>query len=146
MSEHFNECGSDFERVFSHLGSISNAYIAIFVAHHERSIHYLNVIEEKANKLFNSVQGSYLSDSDMRDFDKQSQLIIKATLPKSDNNPEEERDKVLIEKENIEAVRERECCTDEEEAESVADIRDFILDSRAHITRFHFGGSTPKAS
>ncbi len=125
MAEHYDDCDADFEHVFSHLGSSANAYIAIFVAHHERSIHYLNRIVEKTVKVFNGVAGCYLSHADMKAFDNQSKLIVKAALPGSDNNPDEERDKLLAEKEKVESVQAGMSSADEEIADP--ELRDFVI-------------------
>ena len=125
MAEHYDDCDADFEYVFSHLGSSANAYIAIFVAHHERSIHYLNRIVERTSKVFNGVSGCYLSHADMKAFDNQSKLIVKAALPESNNNPDEERDKLLAEKEKAESTQVGMASADEEIADP--ELRDFVI-------------------
>ena len=128
MAENYDDCDADFEHVFSHLGNSANAYIAIFVAHHERSVHYIDRITEKTAQAFSGVTGCYLSDADMKAFDEQSKMIVKAALPAIDNNPDEEREKLLIEKEKAEEVQSDMSSTDEEIADP--ELRDFVISIR----------------
>ena len=125
LSEHYDECEADFTRVFSNLGSVANGYIAIFVAHHDRSVRYLNRIAEKTCNVFNDIVGCYLNKTDMKDFDEQSKMIVKAVLPQRDNNPEEERDKLLAEKERTEDIQAEINMEDEEISDP--ELRDFVI-------------------
>lgn len=128
MAENYDECDTDFEHVFSHLGNSANAYIAIFVAHHERSVHYIDRIIEKAAQAFSGVVGCYLSDADMKAFDEQSKMIVKAALPALNNNPDEEREKLLVAKEKTENVQADMSPVDEEIADR--ELRDFVISIR----------------
>lgn len=104
LAEHYKERHADFVKIFSNLGSSSNGCIAIFIAHHGRSIDYLKELEQTARGLFKDVEPSYLSEDDLKAFDKRSDLIIQAALPSPSVDPEQERDRVLQVKEKQESV------------------------------------------
>lgn len=125
MAEHYGECKVDFERVFSNLGNSANSYIAIFVAHHEHSIHYLNMLLEKTSSVLKGVGGCYLANTDLRDFDRQSRLIVQAALPLPNNNPDREREKLLEEKERTEDIQTDISSPDDEISDP--EFRDFVI-------------------
>ena len=104
LAEHYKERHDDFVRIFSNLGSSSNSCIAIFIAHHGRSVEYLEELEQTACGLFKDVEPSYLSEEDLKAFDKRSDLIIQAALPSPSVDPEQERDRALQIKEKQEPV------------------------------------------
>lgn len=126
LSEHYGDCREDLDRIFSHLGKTSNAYIAIFIAHHSRNVPYLEYVEDKTKAIFGDLNGCYLTQKDMRGFDEQSQLILKAVLPEQGNNPDFEREKILEQKEKMELIESQE--SDEDEDDIVdATIKDTVV-------------------
>lgn len=127
LVEHYETCNDDCMRVFSHLGSVSNAYVAIFMSHHDRSVAFLGNIESMLSQMFKGAAECYLTRADLKEFDEQSKLIVQAALPSANVDPEKEREKFLVAKEKREAELVSENAEDEDPN---SPLRNFIAAMR----------------
>lgn len=96
------------DRIFSNLHKDENAYIATFMAHHSNSDYLLDEIILDADIFFEEYNPATLNISELDFFDKHQEKIVKAVLPSYQENPEEERQKLLQEKAKNEEDRVKE--------------------------------------
>lgn len=83
-----------------------NAYIAIFLAHHSKSIKILEDITRNACALFAQYSPATLTKGEISFFDEHIDAIIKAALPPSNTTPEKEREKRLKTRDEMELKQE----------------------------------------
>lgn len=128
LVEHYDTCENDCTRVFSHLGSVSNAYVAIFMSHHDRSVQFLDKIESMLCQMFEGVTECYLTHADSKEFDEQAKIIAQAALPNTNVDPEKERERILVAKEKREA--ELVHSENAEDEDSNSQLRNFVAAMR----------------
>lgn len=93
LAEHLdNETIQDkLAHVVNNLHIDENAYVAVFVAHHSKDIKILDEIELNAMCLFDRYEPATLNKDEVKFFDKQADIIIKAVLPPARKSAERAR-------------------------------------------------------
>jgi hypothetical protein len=94
LAEHIEDDKAKEEiekKIINNLHVDENAYIAIFIAHHSRNTKILEGIEQSTVCLFNKYEPATLTKDEVKFFDEQEDIIIKAVLPPSNITPEKER-------------------------------------------------------
>lgn len=104
LAEHIEESDA-WERVKHIMQNFhvdENAYIMIFLVHHIKHTKVLTEIESNASNLFDKYKPATLTKDEVKFFDKQVDVIIKASLPSANVTPEKERAERLKFKDEIE--------------------------------------------
>ena len=83
-----------------------NAYITVFLAHHSQNIKILEDITRNASTLFAQHSPATLTKGEIRFFDEHIDAIIEASLPPSHATPEEERERRLKARDEMELIQE----------------------------------------
>ena len=93
LAEHIedSEIKKEIKKIMNNLHVNENAYIAIFIAHHSRNIKILEEIKNNALCLFDKYKPATLTKDEVKFFDKQADIIVKAVLPPANTAPEKER-------------------------------------------------------
>jgi len=104
LAEHIEDSGikKEIKRIMNNLHVNENAYIAIFIAHHSRNTEILEEIKNNALCLFNKYEPATLTKDEVKFFDKQVDIIVKAVLSPANITPEKERAKRLKNKDKLE--------------------------------------------
>jgi hypothetical protein len=97
LAEHIEESEIKriIENIMQNLHVDENAYIAIFLVHHSKNIQILDEIELNALILFDKYKTATLTKDEVKFFDEQADIIIKAALPPTNITPEKERSEML---------------------------------------------------
>ena len=106
LAEHCEQNKSEIDQIVNNLHKNENAYIAIFISHHSKSIYVLDEIILNAMNLFEKYEPATLNKNELTFFDEQIDLIIKEVLPPSMHTPEKERTKRLELQNNVEEHKE----------------------------------------
>ena len=77
--------------IINNLHVDENAYIAVFLTHHSKNINIIKEIESVASCLFDEYNPATLTKDEMKFFDEQAHIIVKAALPPANTTPEKER-------------------------------------------------------
>ena len=104
LAEHIedSEIKKEIKRIMNNLHVNENAYIAIFIAHHSRNTEILEGIKNNALCLFDKYEPATLTKDEVKFFDKQVDIIVKAVLSPANITPEKERAKRLKNKDKLE--------------------------------------------
>lgn len=105
LSDHVEESKVKVEinNILTNLHKDENSYISIFILHHIKNYDILDTIEIQLMYLFDKYKTAELSKKEMLFFDKEIDKIFHVNLlPKMKSNPEEERKKILEEKDKLE--------------------------------------------
>ncbi|RLB40597.1 MAG: toll-Interleukin receptor [Deltaproteobacteria bacterium] len=102
MVEHIEKCKGEIEKIINNLNIDEYAYIAVFMVHHSKDKNILDELILNALCLFDGYEPATLSKSEMDFFDRQSDIIIKAALPSGRTMPDEERERELKIKDELE--------------------------------------------
>jgi len=110
LAENINDSKvkKDIERTMNNLHVDENAYIAVFMIHHSKNVNILDELELNALCLFDRYKPATLTKDEVKFFDEQANIIIKAVLPPASTTPENERIKVLKTQDEIEQSQSRE--------------------------------------
>jgi len=105
-----------------------NAYITIFIAHHTKSNYILDELLLNAEILFEKYRPATLSTEELSFFDSHEEDIVKAILPSYEHNANEERNKLLNHKSEVEEIQQEKSEvqyseTDERESELIRNLR-----------------------
>jgi len=84
----------EVEKITKNLQVEENAYVAVFLTHHSKASKILDEIERNARCLFKNYKPTTLIKDEVKFFDEQADIIIKAALP-SARTPEKEREEML---------------------------------------------------
>ena len=118
-SDNHVQCVEEVEEIFKNLHKTSNAYIAIFLAHHTKSMALQKLIIEVADNIFSKYEAATLDKKSLAVFGKQSVIITQPSLPKS-NNVELNRETALKLQDEIEEQQENEDVDEEEVADELS--------------------------
>lgn len=129
LSEHIKDKKEDIDHIINNLHHDKNAYIAIFISHHSKNNYILDEIMLNAYCLFDKNKPATLKVSELKFFDKQKDIIIKAVLPSGNITPEKERENQLKAQDIIEENNHIE----ENNEENDELIDDFLKDLRRSI-------------
>lgn len=122
LAEHIEDPETEklITKITANLHVNENAYIIIFMAHHSKNIKILDEIELTALSLFDKYKPATLTKDEVKFFDKQSDIIIKASLPPTGSSPEKERKERLKVQDKMEELQAEEDKEDEmKEADSL---------------------------
>jgi len=106
IAEHIDDNNKLVELIIGNLHKDENAYIAIFISHHSKNNYILDELIVNALVLFDRFRPATLSQEELRFFDKQKDIIVKASLPSPESTPERERAKQLKNEDFVEQDRE----------------------------------------
>jgi len=109
LAEHIeeDEIMKEIEKLMQNLHVEENAYIAVFLAHHSKGSKILDEIKLNAMRLFGKYTPVTFFKEEVRFFDEQANVIIKAALPLANTTPEQERAKRLNIEDEIEETNEK---------------------------------------
>ncbi|CAG1004786.1 hypothetical protein METP2_03591 [Methanosarcinales archaeon] len=93
LAEHNEETKvkEDIKKIINNLHVDENAYITVFITHHSKNINILKEIEENALCLFGNYKPATLKKDEIKFFDEQEEIIVKAVLPSVNTTPEKGR-------------------------------------------------------
>lgn len=93
LAGHIEEDGvkEEIEKIMKNLHVDENAYIAVFIAHHSSNIKVLGNIKHTTACLFDESKPAILTKDEVKFFDKQADIIVKAVLPPANTTSEKER-------------------------------------------------------
>jgi len=93
LAEHIEDdkIKEEIKTIMNNLYVDENAYIAVFIAHHSKSVNILEEIERNALYLFDKYKPATLTKDEVKFFDEQVDIIVKAVLPPADITSEKER-------------------------------------------------------
>ena len=111
----------EIKKIINNLHVDENAYIAIFITHHSKNIDILEEIERNALCLFDKFKPATLKKNEIKFFDEQVHVIVKAVLPPANKTPEKERTERLNYQDEIEQsqkdIGEKEAICEEDSSE-----------------------------
>jgi len=90
-----NEVEKEIKNIIGSLHVAKNVYIAVFMAHHSRNTKILGELEKSAEHSFNEYKPVTFVKDEVKFFDEQEKIIVKAVLPPASTTPENERMKRL---------------------------------------------------
>ena len=104
IAEHIEDdkVTKEIHNIITNLHLDENAYIAVFVTHHSKNNTILDEIEHNALSLFNKRKPVTLTKDEMKFFDKQADIIVKAVMPTASVTPEKARKQYLSIQDEIE--------------------------------------------
>lgn len=102
LSEHIDSETHRINNILANLHQDENAYITVFITHHTKSNSVLEELLLNAEIRFEGFKPASLDTDELAFFDEHEEKIIKALLPSSEHNAEEERRVRLAEKAEIE--------------------------------------------
>ncbi len=129
LSENIKDKKDDIDHIINNLHHDKNAYIAIFISHHSKNNYILDEIMLNAYCLFDKNEPATLRKGELKFFDKQKDIIIKAVLPAGNTTPEKERENKLKAQDIVEKNNHIE--KNPNEGEELID--DFLTDLRRSI-------------
>lgn len=118
-SENHDKCVAEVKSIFRNLHKTSNAYIAIFLAHHTKSMALQKNIIGIADNIFPKYEAATLDKKTLAVFGKQSVTITQPTLPQR-NNVELNREKALKLQDEFEERQESGSFDEEEAADELS--------------------------
>ena len=121
LAEHIEdgEVKEKIEKIINNLHVYENAYIAVFIAHHSKNIKILEEIELNALCLFDKFEPATLTKDEVKFFDEQANIIVKAVLPPANITSGRERmERLKIEDEMEQSQKDTE--------KENADVEDFF--------------------
>lgn len=117
LAEHLEDhiIKKEIEKVINNLHVDENAYIGVFLTHHSKNDDILDELLINTLCLFDEYKAATLTKEEVKFFDDQADVIVKAVLPPSSTTPEKERierlkleDKLENSKKDIEKMDEKE--------------------------------------
>lgn len=118
-SENHTRCVTEVNVVLTNLHKTSNAYIAIFLAHHTKSMALQKNIIEIADNIFSKFEAATLDKKSLAVFGKQSVIITQPALPKR-NNVELNRETALKLQDELEEQQDGGSFDEEEVADELS--------------------------
>jgi hypothetical protein len=149
IAEHIDENAETISKIISNLHNNDNAYIAIFISHHTKSIAILEKIISTAEELFVTNAPSTLSETEFEFFDKKADILVQALLPDHGQTSESYRAEKLTEEDEVEKHKKKESEDEEksnEEDELSIELRRGIKTCEVMGTMIkNRAGSIPKS-
>lgn len=89
LAEHFEDTKvkEEIEKIMNNLHVNENAYIGVFIVHHSKNVNILKEIELNALSLFGKYESATLTKDEVKFFDEQADIIVKAVLPPANTTP-----------------------------------------------------------
>jgi uridine kinase len=85
----------EIDKLIKNLQVDENAYITVFITHHSKNINILKGIECEASCLFDKYKLATLTKDEVKFFDEQADIIVKAVLPPANITPQKKRMELL---------------------------------------------------
>ena len=106
FAEHQSEpkCKSEYDELMGNLCRSSNAYVAVFMAHHSRNISHLENLSDIAKSMLPNQKPCFLSADDIKLIEQHAGDVVSATLPDRTEAPASTREKLLTKREETENV------------------------------------------
>ena len=106
FAEHQSEvaCKSEYDKLMGNLCKSSNAYVAVFMAHHSRNITHLENLSAIAESMLPTQKPCFLCADDVRLIEQHIGNVVSATLPDRTESPASTREKILAKREELEDV------------------------------------------
>lgn len=130
ISEHIDLHKDLINKIISNLHKDENAYIIVFIAHHTKSNYLLDELLLNAEILFEKYSPSTLDSQELSFFDKHEDKIIKAILPSYEQNSNDERNRLLQQKSEIEEQKKE---SSKEENEDIDEDSELATNLRLSI-------------
>ena len=108
LAEHLENCQETISHIMNNLHKNDYAYIAVFLSHHSKNIFVIEKIIEIASNLFEKFEPFTLTRDELGFFDKQTDVIVQAVLPKAHDLPEQVRQQDLKVQDQLEEEGEEE--------------------------------------
>lgn len=102
IAEHFEDTKEEITKIMNNLHVNENAYIAVFIVHHSKNDNILGEININALCLFDKYGRATLTKDEVKFFDEEVDVIVKAALPSANTTPEMERTGKLKIKDELE--------------------------------------------
>lgn len=109
-----NKTLEEVEKILVNLHKTSNAYIAVFIAHHTKNTALINKMTKVTNDIYSKFEPATLDKECLRVFSGIEQQIKTPSLP-AVNTPSENRQKALEHKDRIEIEAEKQNPSDEDD-------------------------------
>ena len=120
LAEHMKDNETIITSVIKNLHKDENAYIAVFIAHHSKNIEFMDEIILNVKGFFEKYEPATLKKEELKFFDEQADIIVKAVLPPSTTTPEKERAKRLRMQDSVEEINEQQESGEEENYDDLA--------------------------
>jgi nucleoside-triphosphatase THEP1 len=104
LADHVYDNKSIIDFIIGNLHKDENAYIAIFISHHSKNEAVLDEFILNAFCFFDKYEPATLSKEELKFFDEQVDIIVKAVLPPINVTPEKERVKRLEAQDKVEQI------------------------------------------
>lgn len=105
LVEHVKDNKAAIGSIINNLHKEENAYIAVFMSHHSKDAYILDEIAVNAMVVFDKHKPATLNKDELKFFDEQVGIIVKAVLPHQSTNPEEERAARLKDQDAVEQLQ-----------------------------------------
>ena len=104
FAEHQSDavCKSEYEKLMGNLSRSSNAYVAVFMAHHSRNISHLENLSAIAGSMLPNQRPCFLGSDDIKLIEQHVGDVVNATLPDRTEAPARTREKILQNREEME--------------------------------------------
>lgn len=129
----------EIDKILVNLHKTSNAYIAVFIAHHTKNTALINKMTKVANDIYSKFEPATLDKECLSVFSGIEQQIATPSLP-AVNTPSENRQKDLEHKDRIEIEAEKQSPSDEDDETD----NEFALELRRSIKTVEVLGSVVK--
>lgn len=129
----------EIDKILVNLHKTSNAYIAVFIAHHTKNTALINKMTKVANDIYSKFEPATLDKECLKVFSGIEQQIATPSLP-AVNTPSENRRKDLEHKDRIEIEAEKQKPSDEDDETD----NEFALELRRSIKTVEVLGSIIK--
>lgn len=120
LAEHMKDNETIVTSIIKNLHKDENAYIAVFIAHHSKNIEFMDEIILNVKGFFEKYEPATLKKEELKFFDEQADIIVKAVLPPSTTTPEKERAKRLRMRDSVEEINEQQESGEEENYDDLA--------------------------
>lgn len=104
ISENPEECKDDYRLIVENIGRSANAYIAVFITHHSKTLLHIEEIRNMLDNLFSGVTPGYLQEDETAKLDAQAKRVLQAALPNATQTPSAARRRRL----EVKSVAEKE--------------------------------------
>jgi len=106
ISENFDRCNAEYSTIIANLGNSSNAYIAVFLAHHSKNVTHLRRVKDVVECQFKELEPCFLKEEDAEFLNRKVKSLMQVAFPDPRHTPTMERRAVLSAQDNRVEVKE----------------------------------------